>query len=148
MIEIENTGERIIVERETPLMIARHLSAYRFASGFSRGKEVLDIGCGEGYGSRYLAGFARRVTGIDYNEQAVAYARGRYVQDNLRFEVMDINGLSILKRSFECICCFQVIEHLRDTGMFLEGVRSARRKAALSADAEQVRRFAGEHLPA
>jgi SAM-dependent methyltransferase len=124
MIEIENTGERIVVEKETPLMVARHLSAYRFASAFVRGKDVLDIGCGEGYGSDYLAPFAGSVTGIDYNAEAIAYARSRYPRENLSFEVMEVKDLGRLKRTFDCACCFQVIEHIRDAKMFLEGVRA------------------------
>jgi SAM-dependent methyltransferase len=124
MMGIENTGERIIVEKETPLMIARHLCAYRFARDYVNGKDVLDIGCGEGYGSHYLAGNARCVKGVDYDGQIVSYARNRYTKDNLGFEVMDIKDLRHLERTFDCICCFQVIEHIRETGMFLQGVRA------------------------
>ena len=50
MKEIDNTGERILLEKETPLMISRHFCAYKFARDFVSGKEVLDIGCGEGRG--------------------------------------------------------------------------------------------------
>ena len=122
MSEIKNTGERIIVEKETPLMIARHLCAYRFTRDYARGRDVLDIGCGEGYGSHYLAGYARSVKGVDYDRQIIAYARNRYTKDNLSFEVMDIKDLGHLQRTFDCVCCFQVIEHIRETKMFLAGV--------------------------
>lgn len=44
---MENTGERILIEKESPMFIARHICAYRFASSYSNGKTVLDLGCGE-----------------------------------------------------------------------------------------------------
>jgi 2-polyprenyl-3-methyl-5-hydroxy-6-metoxy-1,4-benzoquinol methylase len=75
MTEIINTGERILLEKETPLMIARHFCAYKFAQAFILGKEVLDIGCGEGYGADFLADFAQEVLGIDYDKVVINYAK-------------------------------------------------------------------------
>lgn len=46
MIDISNTGERILLDKETPLMIARHFCAYRFARDYVGNKTGLDIGCG------------------------------------------------------------------------------------------------------
>jgi len=43
MREIANTGERILLEKEIPLMIAHHFRAYKFAKAFVSGKDVLDI---------------------------------------------------------------------------------------------------------
>ena len=78
MIKIENTGERILLEKETPLMIARHFCAYRFAKSLVSGKEVLDMGCGEGYGSDFMAGYAKSVLGSDYDKTVVDYAKNIY----------------------------------------------------------------------
>jgi protein-L-isoaspartate O-methyltransferase len=72
---ISNTGERILLDKETPLMIARHFRAYKFAKDYVCNKTVLDIGCGEGYGTYYLGGFAKEVMGIDYDEAIIDYAR-------------------------------------------------------------------------
>jgi 2-polyprenyl-3-methyl-5-hydroxy-6-metoxy-1,4-benzoquinol methylase len=115
MIEVVNTGERILLEKETPLMIARHFCAYNFAKDFVKGKEVLDIGCGEGYGSSFMAGYAKKVLGIDYNETVIDYARDKYSKPGLNFLVLDINNLDTLDKKFDVICSFQNIEHIRDT---------------------------------
>ena len=123
MIEISNTGERILLEKETPLMIARHLCAYRFIKDYVQGKAVLDIGCGEGYGTHYLSGYAKNITGIDYEFAVIAYAKEKYQHPNLCFEVEDVEDLSAVKRYFDAICCFQVIEHIRDREAFLGGIR-------------------------
>src|SRR6202035_2074586 len=53
-----------------------HLSLYLFCSEWARGKSVLDLGCGTGYGSaRLLADGAEAVAGIDPAARSVASAR-------------------------------------------------------------------------
>ena len=123
MTTIANTGERIILEKETPLMIARHFSAYRFAAEYVRNKIVLDIGCGEGYGSYHLADSAREVLGIDYDKTAIEYAENRYQRKNLRFTAMDVKDIDLLRNKYDVICSFQVIEHIKDADIFLGKVR-------------------------
>lgn len=123
MTEIIDTGERILPERESPLMIARHLCAYRFAKDFVHSKTVLDIGCGEGYGSNYLASFAKEITGIDYEKAIIAYAKNKYRINNLIFYAIDIRELNTIKNKFNVICSFQVIEHFQNTEAFLENIR-------------------------
>ncbi len=122
MPEINNTGERILLEKETPLMIARHFCAYEYAKGFVNGKEVLDIGCGEGYGSDFMAGYAKSVLGIDYDKTVVDYAKNKYHRAGLEFSALDIKKLDSLNRRFDVICSFQNIEHIRDTGKLLKDI--------------------------
>ncbi|MFA5356536.1 MAG: class I SAM-dependent methyltransferase [Candidatus Omnitrophota bacterium] len=123
MPQVLNTGERILPEKESPLMTARHLCAYEFAGRFVKGKAVLDIGCGEGYGSHYLAGSAKNVTGIDYSKEAIEHAKNKYPLDNLAFYSVNIKELDSIKDKFDIICSFQVIEHLEDPGGFLGNVK-------------------------
>lgn len=122
MKEIDNTGERILLEKETPLMIARHLCAYKYAKGFVSGKEVLDIGCGEGYGSDFLAGYALSVLGIDYDPAVIDYAKDKYHRPGLEFSVLDIKNLASLNKKFDLICSFQNIEHIQDTDKLLKDI--------------------------
>jgi len=122
MPEIVNTGERILIEKETPLMIARHFCAYRFAMDYVSGKNVLDVGCGEGYGANYLAEFAESVKGIDYDKEVIAYAKNKYNKNNLKFQTMDIKDLSAIQEKFGIICSFQNIEHIKDTDKLLNDV--------------------------
>ena len=120
---VANTGERILLEKETPLMIARHFCAYRFAKDYAEKKKVLDIGCGEGYGTHFLAGFAGDATGIDYSQEVIRYAQIKYIRNNLRFRVLDIRSLASLTERFNLICSFQVIEHLADPDAFLSSIK-------------------------
>lgn len=124
MISIPNTGERIILEKETPLMIARHFCAYKFAKDFVFNKRVLDIGCGEGYGSNYLAGFAKEVVGIDYDKEIINYANNKYKKNNLILLAVDAKRQGLLNDKFDIICSFQVIEHIKDTKLLLENIKN------------------------
>jgi SAM-dependent methyltransferase len=124
MNQIENTGERILLEKETPLMIARHLSAYKFARDYVWRRSVLDVACGEGYGSFYLADAASQVKALDYSSEAIDYAGRKYQKNNLQFSVMDVKNLSSLSQKFSAICSFQFIEHLSDANEFLGDVSS------------------------
>lgn len=106
---------------------ARHLAAYLYARELARDRQVLDAGCGEGFGTVLLAETARRVTGIDYSAPAVAAAAAAYGRPNLEFRQLDVAELPGLDLRFDLITNFQVIEHLPDPTKFLTAVRSALR---------------------
>jgi SAM-dependent methyltransferase len=103
---------------------ARHLAAYRLARDLARDLEVLDAGCGEGFGTVLLAETARRVIGIDYAREAVEAARASYAIPNLEFRQLDVGALPRLDLRFDLVTNFQVIEHLTDPAGFLRAVRS------------------------
>ena len=71
----EFTGERVIPGQVDLDLWNEHYARYLFATRLCRGKRVLDLGCGCGYGSALLAEAAARVTGIDSAPEAIAYAR-------------------------------------------------------------------------
>jgi SAM-dependent methyltransferase len=103
---------------------ARHLAAYHYARELARDLQVLDAGCGEGFGTVLLAETARRVTGIDYSSDAVK-AAATYKRPNLEFRQLDVYQLPGLDLRFDLITNFQVVEHLTDPAKFLTAVRAA-----------------------
>lgn len=103
---------RIIPEEVPPKFFAQHLSPYLFIKEHIKGKKVLEIGCGDGYGSAYLAKFAQEVVGVDYDSQTILAAKCKYKADNLVFYDMNATGLQFPDSIFDAICSFQVIEHV------------------------------------
>src|SRR5581483_686030 len=82
----EFTGERLIPGQVDVDLLNEHMARYAFAVRLSRGKRVLDAGCGAGYGSAELALSAQSVTGVDVAAEAVEFARQNYPAPNLKFE--------------------------------------------------------------
>jgi SAM-dependent methyltransferase len=81
------------------------------------GLEVLEAGCGEGYGADLISRVARRVIALDYDKTTVAHVRARYP----RVEVMHGNlaELPLADASVDVVVNFQVIEHLWDQTQFV-----------------------------
>ena len=89
------------------------LARYKFASEFTKDKEVLDIGTGLGAGAHYIVlNGAKRVLGIDYSRIAIEYAKRHFSLANLEFKVMEAIDLSLPANFFDVIVAFEIIEHL------------------------------------
>ena len=81
------TGERTLPDvPEENYWFRRHLVVYEWVAARVHALRVLDLACGEGYGSDVLARTAASVVGVDANPEAYEHARLRYRRENLRFE--------------------------------------------------------------
>ncbi len=119
----EFTGERVIPGEVDVDLLNEHLARYAFAARLSRGKRVLDAGCGVGYGAARLAAQARRVAGLEIAPEAVALARERYPLPNLEFVRGDCRSLPFSPGAFDLVVAFEVIEHLADWDCLLAEAR-------------------------
>ena len=112
------TGERTIPDLDIEnYWFRRHEVVYQRLAPRCAGREVLEAGCGEGYGADLIAGVAQRVVAVDYDEAAVVHVRSRYPG----VEVMRANlaALPLPDASVDIVVNFQVIEHLWDQGQFV-----------------------------
>lgn len=108
-------------------MYAQHVSRYVFASQFVKGKIVLDIACGSGYGSQLLleAG-AKEVIGVDVSEDAIEYCKKKYRDPKMKFVQGSVDLIPIdTEKSIDVIVSFETIEHVGDTEQktFLQQVK-------------------------
>lgn len=90
------------------------------AAGLTSGRTVVDLGCGQGYGSALLARNATSVVGIDIDPGAIAAAKRDYGRTGLRFAVGDAGAVQLPDNSVDVIVCFEVLEHLSDPGLALD----------------------------
>lgn len=89
------------------------LCRYQLARKFCKNKRVLDVGCGLGAGAEYIAkNGAKEVVGIDYSCPAISYAKKKFKLNNLSYKLMNVQELGWLKKRFEIILAFEIIEHL------------------------------------
>jgi len=73
-------------------------------------KTILDLGCSDGFGTYYVAEYAKSVLGVDFDEEAIGYAKENYKGSNIEFKLE--NFLDKKYGDFDGIVSFDVIEHI------------------------------------
>jgi len=115
------TGERTLPDvPEENYWFQRHLVVYEWIAARAHGRRVVDLGCGEGYGSAVLARTAASVVGVDANPDAYEHARLKYTRPGLRFER---DMVETWKGDVDCVVFLQTIEHVQDPDAVLERIR-------------------------
>ena len=104
------TGERYVPGVIGDIEL-EHLHRYYLARELALGKDVLDIACGEGYGSLLLAEVARSVVGVDASEEVIRYADERYQRSNVQFKHGACGHIPLPDASIDLIVSFETIEH-------------------------------------
>jgi SAM-dependent methyltransferase len=130
---LELTGERTLPDvPEENYWYQRHLVVYEWIARHLAGKNVVDLACGEGYGSAVLAQRAASVVGVDANPEAHDHARLRYVRDNLRFERDLVENVADLDADLDAVVFLQTIEHIEDVPALLGAISAAAPLAFIS----------------
>ena len=116
------TGERTLPDLpEENYWYRRHLAVYEWIAERCRGLDVIDMACGEGYGTDVLATRAARVTGVDANPEAHAHARAKYSAPGVRFERDLVDGY---RQECDAVVFLQTIEHVERPAEVLRHFKS------------------------
>ena len=120
MNELPFTGERYVPGTRGEIWV-EHWHRYHFARRWARDRVVLDVACGEGYGSALLARDALQVIGVDLSAEAIAHARSTYAAvANARFECAPCARLPLGDASVDVAVSFETIEHIAEQEAFLD----------------------------
>jgi ubiquinone/menaquinone biosynthesis C-methylase UbiE len=96
----------------------------RAAVGEVRGLNALDLGCGTGRHSIWLAAAGATVTGVDFSEGMLAEARRKPGAEAVRFVAHDLHRPLPFAAEFDLVVSGLVLEHLREVdGFFAEARR-------------------------
>lgn len=101
-----------------------HIARYNFAALFTVNKAVLDIACGEGYGTTILAEKAKSVIGVDLSKSTIDEAKSKYQNKKSRpIEFIHSDAIGYLRQSkqkFDVIVTYETIEHIKEFKTFLK----------------------------
>ncbi|HEY6758838.1 MAG TPA: methyltransferase domain-containing protein [Baekduia sp.] len=112
------TGERTLPDvPEENYWYRRHLVVYEWIRDRVGGLKVIDMACGEGYGSSVLGQVAGEVVGVDANPEAHEHARLRYTTNNVRF-ARDL--VETFAEPADAVVFLQTIEHVQNPDEILE----------------------------
>jgi SAM-dependent methyltransferase len=112
------TGERTLPDvPEENYWFRRHLVVYDWIAERVGGLRVVDMACGEGYGSDVLARTAAQVVGVDANPEAHEHAAARYTRDGLSF-ARDL--VETYDEPCDAVVFLQTIEHVQNPDEVLE----------------------------
>lgn len=106
------------------------LGRYLYAIKYIKRKSVLDAGCGLGWGAYLISEYPSELIAIDINKKSIDFADKNWNDKKVTFRHNSILDLNSIKKTFDAILNFEVIEHLKlDEGkLFLEQVYTNLRK--------------------
>ncbi len=111
-------GDRWYRAEDTPIALLRAESRHRNPWIADRigpsPRDVLDLGCGAGFLSNYLAARGHRVRGLDADAESLAVARAYDRSGNARYQRGDACALPYPDASFDVVCAMDLLEHVED----------------------------------
>lgn len=124
------TGERTLPDvPEENYWYRRHLVVYEWIAARVGGRRVVDMACGEGYGTGVLATRAAHVTGVDANPEAFEHARARYGGPKVDF-ARDL--VDSYREECDAVVFLQTIEHVEDDAGVLRHFKSMLRPGGVA----------------
>ncbi|MBX4196669.1 class I SAM-dependent methyltransferase [Candidatus Pacearchaeota archaeon] len=104
----ENPGA-VWTMKEPPLVLKDLVASKKVRRG-----KAIDIACGEGFYSIYLAQQGFDVLGVDFSERAIKYARNNAheAERTIRFVVLDVEELGSSSEKFDFALEWGLLHHL------------------------------------
>ena len=124
------SGERL-TSATTGQVEIEHYHRYLLAREFCRGRDVLDVAAGEGYGTALLSQVAATTVGVELDQASVDAAQREFGRPNLRYLQGDARALPLDDASIDVVVSFETLEHLAEQDHFLTEIRRVLRPDGL-----------------
>lgn len=123
-VTIADTGERMVpAHHKGQLVYGEHIVRYEAVLPIVQNKVVLDIACGSGYGTQTIAQTAKKVYGVDVDQDAIAYAQANYAQANTEFILGSAIDIPLADNSVDVVVSFETLEHIDDYRKFMAEIK-------------------------
>jgi ubiquinone/menaquinone biosynthesis C-methylase UbiE len=132
---LDYTGERYDPAAANALAEYDHASRYHFVRRLVArgvGSALLDLGCGLGVGTRFLAPLFQRVVGVDVSTEAVEEARRRTSAPHVSFVSLKTFTAQPQPGLFDVVTCLEVIEHTLEQDRLVRMVRERLREGGVA----------------
>jgi FkbM family methyltransferase len=117
-MKMEPTGERFIPMQGGEIAL-EHTHRYFYSLAYASNKTILDIACGEGYGSNLLSEIAFKVYGVDIDESTITHASNKYKKDNLEFLKGSCTSIPLNNKCIDLVVSYETIEHIKEHDQML-----------------------------
>lgn len=121
---IKEEGERMVPAfHKGALVYGEHLVRYEGVIPLVKGKVVLDIASGSGYGTFVLASAAKKVYGVEIDKDSVAYSKKNYSKSNIEYLQGSAEAIPLADNSVDVVVTFETIEHIKNYKKFLSEMK-------------------------
>jgi len=86
---------------------------YLFSLKYVKNKSVLDTGCGLGWGGYLISGYPKILISVEIDNKSLDFAKKHWKSNKIDFRKLSILKLSKLKKIFDTVLSYEVIEHLK-----------------------------------
>lgn len=130
---IDEQGERMVPAfHKGALVYGEHITRYESVAEVIKDKEILDIASGSGYGSYIMAEGAKKVYGVDIDEESVKYAQRNYKRENIEYKVGSAEEIPLPDNAVDVVVTFETIEHIKNYQKFMAEIKRVLRPGGVA----------------
>lgn len=94
-------------------LLNEHLARYNLAGKYVKGKIVVELGCGLGYGTKTIVQKgAKKVYGIDIDIKAIEFAKKNYSHHLITYINRSATVTMLSKSTADVVIAFEILEHV------------------------------------